>query len=291
MASAGSVVWPSAAEPIWRLNWRLSSDPEGVVISHAFFRDRRVFWKASTPSLRVRYELGGCGPYKDPLADYVTAPSTRCDSQVCVYTYVSPTTGLRALGIESYMKIGWYRLTHRWVFWEDGRISPRLYSAGLQCDGNHSHHAYWRFDFDIDGWPNDAALEYNAGAGNSGWGAGWSVIDPEDSRSKNPASRRSWAVMDLDSGTGYHLMPGDHDGFADDFSRADLWAVRYHGAEDRHGNQGDASDDRLNLDLNRESLRGRDVVLWYCGHLYHEHSHGGDEWHHVGPDLTPFTNW
>lgn len=288
MASSGSITWPSATEPIWRLNWRLSSNPEGVVISHAFFRDQRVFWKASTPSLRVQYDVQ-CGPYKDPLDDYVAQPSSRCESEVCAYSYVH--NGLRALAIEFYMEIGWYRLTHRWVFWEDGRIMPRLYSAGLQCDCNHRHHAYWRFDFDMSGWPDDAAFEFNNNAGNSGWGPGWSLIATEESRIKDPNTARSWAVLDKPSERGYHILPGHHDGFADDFSRRDVWAVRYRGAEDRRGNQGSASDDMLNNDLTGESLDGEDVVFWYCGHLFHEHAHGGDEWHHVGPDLVPFGNW
>jgi hypothetical protein len=289
MNYAGSIVWPSAAEPIWRLNWRLSADPEGVVITDAFFRGRRVFWKASLPSLRVQYDQG-CGPYKDPLTSGNMQPSSRCPgAPVCVYSYVSQ--GLRALGVESNHKIGWYRLVNRWVFWEDGVVMPRLYSAGLQCDGNHRHHAYWRLDFDLDGFPNDLAFEFNAGAGNVGWGAGWSPIKTEDSRVKNPPTARSWAIMDKGTGLGYHILPGQFDGVADNFSRRDLWVTRYHGAEDRLGNQGSASDDAIDADLNEEPTDGQDIVLWYCGHLFHEHAAGGDEWHHVGPDLVPFGPW
>jgi hypothetical protein len=290
MNFAGSIVWPSANEPLWRLNWRLSQDPEGLVITHAFFRGRRVFWKASLPSLRVQYDQD-CGPYKDPLTSTNMLPTSRCPGQpVCIYSYVSQ--GLRGLGIESYHEIGWYRLTHRWVFWEDGTIMPRLYSAGLQCDGNHRHHAYWRLDFDVDGFPDDLALEFNAGAGDIGWGPGWAPILGESSRVKNPATRRSWAVMDKGTGLGYHVLPGPFDGFADDFSQRDLWVVRYHGTEDRRGNQGSAWSDELDRDLaNEESTDGQDIILWYCGHLFHEHAHGGDEWHHVGPDLVPFGPW
>jgi hypothetical protein len=288
MVQSGSVTWPSVHEPIWRLNWRLSNDPEGIVISHAFFRGKRVFWKASLPSLRVEYDVQ-CGPYKDPLALYVTRPSPRCGAPVCVYSYTSG--GLRGLGIEAYIEIGWYRLTHRWVFWENGAISPRLYSAGLQCDGNHRHHAYWRFDFDINGAANDACFEFNNNAPNSGWGPGWTLFRREDSRVKNPPVRRSWAVMDKGSERGHHILPGPHDGFADRFSWRDIWIARYRGTEDRRGNQGDASDDRIGVDINGEGVDGADVVVWYCGHLFHEHAHGGDEWHHVGPDLIPFGPW
>jgi Cu2+-containing amine oxidase len=291
MSASGSVVWPSPAEPLWRLNWNLADSPdeEGIVISQAFYRGHEVFYKASLPSLRVQYD-GPCGPYKDPLNYNNSQTTTRCPTaNVCVYSYVS--YGLRGLGVESYHRIGAYRLTHRWVFWEDGQVYPRLYSAGLQCNDNHRHHAYWRFDFDIDGAANNLVLEYNTYTDNTGWGKGWHAKTTEISRLKNPASQRSWAVMNKSSGRGYHILPGPDDGQADPFSNRDLWVMLYHGAEDTHGRQGTAWSDDLQPYLNGEPVDGRDVVVWYCGHLAHEAHAGGDEWHHVGPNLIPFGHW
>lgn len=289
MASAGSVVWPSPNEPLWRFNWSLANAPdaEGTVISQAYYRGHQVFYKASLPSLRVQYDGNHCGPYKDPLNYDDSQPTSRCPSErVCVYSYVS--YGIRGLGVESFHRIGQYRLTHRWVFWEDGQVYPRLYSAGLQCNYNHRHHAYWRFDFDIGGAGNDLVLEYNTYTGNVGWGYGWHPKTTEITRVKNPSSHRSWAVMDKGSGRGYHIIPGPNDGQADTFSNRDLWVLRYHGSEDKHGMQGTAWDDALQPYVNGENVDGQDVVVWYCGHLAHEASHGGDEWHHVGPNLIPF---
>jgi Cu2+-containing amine oxidase len=291
MATGGSIIWPSPGEPLWRLNWRLADSPdeEGIVVSQAFYRGRQVFYRASLPSLRVQYD-GSCGPYKDPL-NYNNAQTTqRCPtSRVCVYSYVS--NGLRGLGIESYHRIGAYRLTHRWVFWEHGAISPRLYSAGLQCNYNHRHHAYWRFDFDIGGAGNDLVLEYNTYTEDVSWGYGWHTKAVEIARVKNPTSRRSWAVMDKGSGAGYHILPGPNDGQADTFSNRDLWVLRYRGSEDRGGRQGTAYGDGLQAYLTSEDVDGEDVVIWYCGHLSHQAGHGGDEWHHVGPNLVPFGSW
>ncbi|CAN5905751.1 hypothetical protein BH24BAC1_BH24BAC1_20290 [soil metagenome] len=291
MSESGSVVWPSQAEPLWQLNWRLADSPdeEGIVITRALYRGHQVFFKASLPSLRVQYD-GRCGPYKDPLNYNNAQPTSRCPtSRVCVYSIVS--NGLRGLTIESYHRIGAYRLTNRWVFWENGVVSPRLYSAGLQCDYNHRHHAYWRFDFDIGGAGNDLVLEYNTYTPNTGWGNGWHPNNNEISRVKNPPSRRSWAVMDKSSGKGYHIIPGHHDGKFDSFSNRDLWVMRYKGSEDKNGRQGSAYSDELQPYLNNEDTNGRDVVVWYCGHLSHVAHGGGDEWHHVGPDLYPFRNW
>jgi hypothetical protein len=207
---------------------------------------------------------------------------------VCAWSYTSG--GLRALTIESYHKIGSYRLTHRWVFWEHGVLMARLYSAGLQCNHDHRHHAYWRFDFDIENATRDLALEYNTYTPNAGWGPGWSPHLTETVRLKNPPSRRSWAVLDRDSGRGYHLQPGD-DGTADAFSTGDFWVLRYNGAEDLNGRQGSAANDQLSNYLTGESADAQDLVLWYTGHLFHHAAHGGDEWHSVGPNLIPFTNW
>ncbi|GAA3623808.1 hypothetical protein GCM10022419_131840 [Nonomuraea rosea] len=291
MSEAGSIVWPSAQEPLWRLEWRLADSPdqEGIVIRSARYRDHQVFYKASLPSLRVQYD-GPCGPYKDPLNYNNAQPTARCPNQrVCVYSYTS--NGFRALGVESYHRIGAYRLTHRWVFWEHGWIMPRLYSAGLQCNYDHRHHAYWRFDFDIDNAGRDLAFEYNTYTPDIGWGPGWHSKPSEITRRKWPSSNRRWAVMDLDSSRGYFVLPGPNDGVADAFSTSDLWVLRYRSEEDLYGRQGSAAADGLSTHLTGEDTNGRDIVLWYCAHLGHSADHGGDDWHGIGPNLAPFGAW
>lgn len=189
---------------------------------------------------------------------------------MCLYSYTS--NGLRGLGVDSYHEISAYRLTHRWVFWENGVVYPRIYSAGLYCNYNHRHHAYWRFDFDIEGASNDIAFEYNTTTPNIGWGPGWHVKSPEISRVKNASSLRSWAVMDKGSGRGYHITPGPNDGLADSFAPRDFWVMRYHAAEDKHGNQGSNYNDDLQAYLSGESTDGQDDVIWYCAHLFHDAS-------------------
>lgn len=196
--------------------------------------------------------------------------------------------GVRFLTLESYFRIGAYRLRQRWTFHPNGTILPRLYSAGLQCNDDHRHHAYWRFDFDVNDAGNDAAYEYNSTTPDIGFGPGWHKKWSEISRNKNPATGRLWAVMDKRQGNGYFVIPDPNDGVADSFSRRDVWLMRYHGSEDRHGNQGSASDDGLDAYLNFENLGASDVVIWYCGHLSHHVHDGADEWHAVGPRLEPF---
>jgi hypothetical protein len=290
VSEAGSVVWPSPGEALWAFDWRLADypDEEGIVIRSVRYRGRQLLYKASLPSLRVQYD-GPYGPYKDPINYNNAKPTSRCPStRVCAWSYTSG--GLRALTLESYHVISRYRLTHRWVFWEHGVLMARLYSAGLQHPYNHRHHAYWRFDFDIQNAPRDIALEYNTYTPDSGWGTGWTPLLTETVRLKNPSSQRSWAVLDRDSGQGYHLRPGD-DGTADAFSTGDLWVLRYNVAEDLNGRQGSAANDRLSDYLTGENVDGQDLVLWYAGHLFHHAADPGDDWHGVGPNLVPFTNW
>jgi hypothetical protein len=291
MSEAGHVVWPSTSNRLWEFDYSLADSPdaEGLVVSQVRFRGRLLLYKASLPSLRVQYDGNACGPYKDPLSYSNAQPTTRCPgSRVCIYSYVA--NGFQCLGVESFHRIGAYRLTDRFVFVDDGRILCRLYSAGLQCPVTHRHHAYWRLDFDIENASNDAGFEYNTYTGNIGWGPGWHMKNPEITRVKNPASQRRWAVMDLGSGRGYFVLPGLNDDVADAFSSHDIWFLRYHSNEDQHGRQGSASDDALGPLLNGEDLNGQDIVVWYSAHLHHHAEDGGNDWHSAGPDLVPF-NW
>lgn len=289
MSEYGQVVWPSPENPIWKLDYRLvdSPDAEGIVVANAYYRGQEVFYKASLPSLRVQYDNNYTGPYKDPLYYGNAQFQNGTTKKVRVYTYSS--FGLQALVLETSYQIGWYKLIQRWTFWQNGQISPRLYSSGIIEHKNHSHHVYWRFDFDINGAGNNLALEYNTYDGNHGWGKGWHIKAHEITRTKYPAANRTWAILNKSTTRGYMISPGDHDGTADSFSTSDFWVTHYHASEDKHGNQGSAYSDDLQPYLNGENTDGQDVVLWYCAHLRHvADGETGDEWHHAGPELIPF---
>jgi hypothetical protein len=288
---SGYVSWPNPQNPIWQFSWGLTSDPEGIAIYGARFRRHLVLYKASIPSLRVQYDgPNPCGPYKDPLNEADAQAQAPCYfSKVCSYSI--NLFGLSGIRVQAFHRIGQYRLIERWDFMENGWVYPRLYSSGLQCPRDHRHHVYWRFDFDINEATPNLVLEYNTNTPNLGYGPGWHKKAFEISRLKNPTYKRSWAIADKTTWRGYHLLPGVNDGYADSFSHYDLVVLRYHYAEDKHGNQGDAYDDALGPYLNGENIDGQDVVLWYVSHLFHHVEGGGDEWHGVGPSLAPFRNW
>ena len=285
MAEYGSISWPGQ-NPLWQFSYSLGdwSQPEGIVLRNVRYRGRLMLYKASLPSLRVQYD-GPCGPYKDPLT-FNNADVQSNGRRVAVYDY--SIFGLRWLTLESYHRIGSYRLRQRWTFLPDGTLAPRLFSAGLQCNHDHRHHAYWRFDFDINGAGDDAVYEYNTTTPDIGYGPGWHKKLWETSRLKNPATNRRWAVMDRSQGNGCFLVPDPNDGTADAFSTRDVWFMRYRGSEDLNGNQGTAGSDGLDAYLDFENLDSTDVVAWYCGHLAHHAHDGGDEWHATGPRIVPF---
>jgi hypothetical protein len=322
MGEVGHIVWPSASEPIWEFDWQLADSPdaEGIVISRASYRGHSVLYKASLPSLRVRYN-GACGPYKIPLNYDHVLPSEKCPgSRVCIYSFVWENLGGSWRGLSLEALYGGYRILlgpgpgqlhhlykveQRWTFWDDGQVNPGFNAMRF----NHCHdldrfHVYWRLDFDIDTPGNNLALEYNSYTGDLGWGNGWQPLTSEISRLQGPHTGpvwRSWMVLNKASGRGYIIWPGDYDGTgaSDPFSNRDIWVVRYRASEDRHGNQGDAHTDGLEEYLGgpsgietgpyrtRESIDGQDVVVWYCRHDDTVPSYGW--W--GGPSLLPHGNW
>lgn len=302
MSAAGHVIWP-LDRPVWDFHWRLGGSPdgEGIALTKVRFKDHGVLFKASLPMIRVQYDyldfsLAGlqrhitAGPYKDQLSadNAILFEGSFGNFRVGVQVREGVThEGLRYLVVDSGHTIGQYRLTGRWIFREDGIILPQLYSAGLQFPANHRHHAYWRFDFDIDGPDDNMAFNrLDWWPQDWGWGPGWRPIEYESSYSR-PASSKI-AVLNTRNGRGYLVLPGPNDGEADGFSEYDFWVHRYHTAEDFRGSLGSPTDDQLVTLHTNESTDGHDIVAWYCAHLNHEAAHGGDEWHVCGPILVPF---
>ncbi len=295
MGSHGHITWPSSSNPIWEFDYHLrgSAHDEGIAIEQAYYRGEKVFWKASMPMARVRYDGNTCGPYDDPV-NYGTAERTNRSGSDKVATYSFHTGGMGAISVEAFYRIGNYRIVDRWTFYEDGQIYPRIWSGGLQCPTDHTHHAYWRMDFDIGGLADEMVFEYNSTTGNNGWGRGWTAFQQEQSRVKRPASNRSWAVMDRESGMGYHILPNPNSSPETPFAPNTLWAARYDHTETDHGRVRHRHSSDLAQYLDGEDIVAEDDLVWYCGHLDHAvHHHdepgdGVDEWLHTGPRLVPF---
>lgn len=297
------VEWPDTT-PVWSFCWTPPSSSSGlygsgIEISQAFYRApgtqqwRLVFYKAHVPIQRVKYVgSSSCGPYRDwhdeehPFqclgtingkACFGTA-KTICDVNGPLdgagnFTGVAIDKQTDNVALTSVMRAGWYRYVQAWHFYQDGTIKPRVRMVGSAhpCTGeSHTHHVYWRFDFDLDGYPKDAIQESPLN---------WTTLNPETSRIKN--SGASWRLLDTGTGLSWTLIPGATDGVADSFSTRDLWAFRYHSGQ--IGDSATASADKLTSYLTQESINSQDDVAWYVAHGFHQ---GGDNaCHVVGPDL------
>ena len=292
MAESGTVRWP-ARQPIWEFDYELLDDPhnEGIVLRHVRYRGRLVFFKASMPMIRVNYYGTNYQPY-----DYLNCNNAPHNPKVVVTSHFGDNPP--SVWIEAYhhgCNLGKYKITERWIFQANGVILPQFWSSGISKPYNHTHHTYWRMDFDIDNWDKNLVLEHINSSWSPpdvGYGAGWRPIRVEAKLAKNRQHSNYWAIIDKTTGRGYFIYPGPYDGFADNFASGDLWVMRYNGVEEQRQalHQGNSTADQLELYLNGEGVDGADVVIWYCSQLTHlaspDHA-DPDEWHVSGPILVP----
>jgi hypothetical protein len=275
----------------------------GIELRSVAYLEKRVLRRAHVPILNVRYSRDQCGPFRDwqneegrfeARGDDVAPGFRLCPQPARTFLDTGDDRG-NFLGVAVYvegeevvlvseLEAGWYRYISEWRLAADGTIRPRFGFGAVDnscvCTAHH-HHAYWRLDFDVASAANNAVREHNdppvVGTRN------WHTLRHEIRRPRDPAHKRRWRVVNLQSGEGYTLIPGPHDGRADSFGVGDLWALRRRGGQlDDGSTQARADLDRL---VNRESIRDADVVLWYAAHFRHAPGHEGA--HIVGPDLVP----
>ncbi|MDQ6733369.1 MAG: hypothetical protein M3Z35_04505 [Nitrospirota bacterium] len=292
----------------------------GVELRFVDYKGERVLYRAHVPILNVEYGAagvaGGCGPtYRDwqnqewcfkangsdPVGPgfrvCTTPPQTILESGVDGGNFAGVALWYdgRELRLVSQLAAGWYRYISDWRLRNDGSIGPRFGFAGTlnpcTCDV-HTHHAYWRLDFDIMTAGNNIVEEYNKPpivAQNN-----WHTKKFEIRRPRDAGHQRHWRVRNKGTFRGYTLTPGQKDGAADGYGVGDLWVLRYHGNEidDGQGFTTNPGLSRANIDkfVDGESIDGQDVVLWYAGHFMHDESNPAPGGHVVGPELRPF-NW
>ena len=182
----------------------------------------------------------------------------------------------------------WYRYRMKWHFYADGRIWPEFSFAAADavCTySGHRHHAYWRFDFDLDGTPDNDVVREHAAGDEAG-----QVFTRESSRVLGgPSDQTYWSVVDGASGIGYQIRPGEEDRRlpVDPYSKTDALVLRYKMDEIDDG-ETIATGCAFAFEpfVDGESLEGEDTVFWYrSGAL---HSAGAPyECDLVGPMLVP----
>jgi hypothetical protein len=184
------VAWP-ADDPVWsfdlvRPTSSTGCDGSGLEVRDAYYRGRLVFRQAHVPILNVEYDGSGCSCFRDwsnvevgfatdgirPAPEGCFADATPGTVQTnCDLAGGGGAGSFRGIAVEDYgdglvatteMSAGWYRYRMKWHFYRDGRVWPEFSfaSADAVCtDQDHRHHAYWRFDFDLDGNADEVVRE------------------------------------------------------------------------------------------------------------------------------------
>jgi hypothetical protein len=309
------VVISRGLEEVWRFicirpSASSGNNRSGIELRDVRFRGKMVLSRANAPVLNVQYYQNLCGPYRDWawqegmfVANGTDVPNTNGGIRICtdepetVLDNGTDTGNYRGVAIfdreevtlVSELNAGWYRYISKWIFHDDGVISPRFgfgaTTNSCVCNG-HIHHVYWRFDFDLATAANNSIAEFSQG-----------VLKAVGTESMKPrlGGDQFWMVSNTVSGEAVIIRPGPLDGNYDKFGQGDLWMLRSHFPSeiDDSGQPtgGCSTCAHLNPMLNGESIAGQDVVVWYGGHWIHDHfdeptqPNHGDGPHVNGPDL------
>ncbi|MGH2949559.1 MAG: hypothetical protein ACRDPC_25430, partial [Solirubrobacteraceae bacterium] len=313
-AGAARVTVTRDGEVLWRLiavRPAASSgrDGSGVELRSVAYRGKRVLRRAHVPILNVRYDGDACGPYRDwqneesrfQAQGAAVAPGFRLCPEPATTILESGRDRGNFAGVAifvdgeevelvSELAAGWYRYVSRWRLHANGTIRARFgfgaVDSSCVCEVHH-HHAYWRLDFDIAGAADDTVLEFNDPP-LPGHADSWHTLRHEVRRRRNADRKRRWRVKNRGSGEGYLIVPGAGDGEADSYGVGDFWALRRRRGQIDDYPIGGSTRAHLDRFVNRESIVGTDVVVWYAGHFAHDTSHDHDGGSHiVGPTLRP----
>lgn len=275
----------------------------GIEVQNVDYLGKRVLKRGHVPILNVQYENNGCGPYRDwqwqegmfqtdgadvapGIRNTIAPAQTILDNGTDVGNFagVAYYTTASSLVLVTELQAGWYRYIQEWHFESNGTIRPRFRFGGTfnSCVClTHTHHAYFRLDFDIVTSNKNAIWEINGR---------WNPIrrNTEMMSLRSPTWNRRWLIENTASGEKYMIVPREQDGLTDTYGRGDLWFLAFRGNEldDGHNQTGGETEAQLNKFLTGESLNG-DLVVWYAGHSVHQGGHeSDDEVHAVGPDLV-----
>jgi hypothetical protein len=243
----------------------------------------------------VEYVDGLCGPYRDWTyqegmfqadgTDIEGAPGFRdCGTTPATTEVETGDDAGNFRGVALYregsevvlvteLEAGWYRYVHEWRFDLNGTIHPR-FGFGATANSctcfNHTHHAYFRFDFDIDGTDN-SIYQLPLGAQQEGNN---SRIGSERKIYRATTAPQYYRIRG--GKRSYLLYPGENDGAADTYAGGDMWFLHWHDgpsnltAEIDDGHEFfDPTQADLDQFLTNEALAKQDSVIWYHASFLH----------------------
>lgn len=270
-ARNGTVDWND-----WRFDYHAGQIPTGLTLYDVTYREHQILYQASFPVMRVQYLNDACGPFADILWQGSYLPIKphenikACDNgALCQRTFEKNGEQFLEIGVNA--KLGEYEIYQSYLFSERGYFDALVFSRGLQCAEDHTHHAHWRFDFDIDGADNDQVFR------NAGFLQSQEFNDTRDTTT-------FWSIQDAQTGTRVEIIPGADDGFPDAFSQWDVAVRKFHRNESDiwlWGPTGEIG----NQFFNDENIDKADSVFWYVTHLDHSAFNGESVWHYSGPRI------
>jgi len=310
------ISWP-AADPVWKLKVRhpscttsIQGDGTGLEITDVYYRGRMILKRGEVPVLNVQYDGNTCGPYRDWLfsEDCMQAPgfdvpssgsgirvasslpSTFCESSVDDGNFkgIAIYDEGDALWLIAETNAGWYRYVMEWRFHLDGTIDP-IFGFGAtsnSCTCNaHHHHAYWRFEWAVDDGVNTLERK-RPGTQNE-----YDPVPTEAMFHRDPAepAKDTFRVRNPQTGYGYLIEPGEHDGsaFGDTYAKFDVAALALNANEINDPN----TDTTIGVPafVNGEAVGGgKRLVTWYRSGYDHDDPGGtGEACEIAGPRLVP----
>jgi len=268
----------------------LVSDSEGLSLLSGRYRGVPIFGKFSMPVIRVKYLVDGgwhdwrrekktgAGPYADQIRWHLGGDHGLQSFTVGSEDYVKLieflVKGVRWLEMGVYARIGHYHIYQAWYLNEEGIVQPYVWSKGLTIKMDHTHHPYWRLDFDIDGRDHNRVWRFDDGQG-------WRFYRREANDAKNTRTHTAWFVRNERTFNGAWVLPGHNDGNPDGFSGIDM-AVRLYRQDQDVGWPFGANGIGFSKG---EPVDDNDVVFWYVAHLFHHFREGGSAWHGAGPTI------
>jgi hypothetical protein len=312
-----------------------ASERSGIELRDVKYKGKSVLKRIHAPILNVKYDNNACGPFRDWQysegmfqATGTDLPGSNsglrdCGTNIATTALDSGNDTGNFKGVAYYqqdgevvlvteLNAGWYRYICEYRLASDGTIRPR-YGYGATNNScvcaAHTHHVYWRFDFDIGTPENNEIMPLTLRGVLAG-----KPFATETVLFRNASQPVNYLVKNGATSDSYLIYPNSNDGQAKgypDYGRGDLWVLKYKESspgvptelDDPTDNRSGAST-QANIDawVNGESLVKQDIVVWYAGHYYHNDGGNSIEQlkpgdfdmnilsgtHVQGPDLIPF---
>ena len=288
----------------------------GLELSDVRYKGTLVIARAHIPILNVKYAANpsGCGGqnlcYRDwfySQQSFACAPTTSpgiCTGTTTPATTVCQHPGFDAgsfdgvaveslpdrLRLTAQCQAGWYRYIPVWEFFTDGTIQARFVATSIDATCvayTHQHHAYFRFDVDVNGSAGNLVDQVFADGSTQRISTERNFTDTSPARSTwRVGSAGSPYVVEISRNAGDGAA-GDAPSVPNDFPGADGWVLAYDPNEISDYSNRSTCPANLDSFVNGQNVNGADVVMWVRAGALHQGEPGGNaqDCSMVGPTI------